>query len=224
MCDCSESILALFYHPNSLQWTEIHHGQGLFAVLLLSHFKFLQLAPSVGNCTSSFGVMMSQFIRKLRYSTKSNGWYFCSLRQTQQREKDSRFTYQVCQTTIQNISDIFITIGSSRTKDGKIRTTLYFVVSFDHSNWFDKEQKGKKLTKANVVHLGCKKHLLGFNPNCSASIQTSRPYQTQIWSISASIQSVSAPSRSARPRSGPPRPISAPSSHLSIELPLLGPV
>jgi hypothetical protein len=30
---CFGSILALFYHPISLQWTENHHSQGLFAVL-----------------------------------------------------------------------------------------------------------------------------------------------------------------------------------------------
>jgi hypothetical protein len=45
---CFESILALFYHPNSLQWIEIHAAAKFDAVRLLSQKLFLQLTPSVG--------------------------------------------------------------------------------------------------------------------------------------------------------------------------------
>ena len=37
------SILALFYHPNSLQWTEIYDAAKFDAVRLLSQKLFLQL-------------------------------------------------------------------------------------------------------------------------------------------------------------------------------------
>uniref|UniRef100_A0A2N9FBM7 Uncharacterized protein n=1 Tax=Fagus sylvatica TaxID=28930 RepID=A0A2N9FBM7_FAGSY len=85
---------------------------------------------------------------------------------------------------------------------------------------------------------------LGFNPNCSASVQTSRPFQTQIWSISPSTQSVSAspshlglglvlhdPSRLRQALLGPERPSSDPICSSSVQtapslsdLPLFSPI
>jgi hypothetical protein len=84
---------------------------------------------------------------------------------------------------------------------------------------------------------------LGFNPNCSASVQTSRPFQ-KIWSISPSTQSVSAspshlglglvlhdPSRLRQALLGPEEPSSDPICSSSVQtapslsdLPLFSPI
>ena len=60
------SVLTLFYYPNSLQWTEIHHVAKFDAVPLLSKKIVPPISAVYGNCTSSFGVVMSQFVREFR--------------------------------------------------------------------------------------------------------------------------------------------------------------
>jgi hypothetical protein len=74
---------------------------------------------------------------------------------TKRKGKDSRILFRkTCRVHISgmsnkpfNISDIFITIGSGRTKERKIRATPYFVVSFVHSNWFNKSKKERNSPK-----------------------------------------------------------------------------
>jgi hypothetical protein len=61
-----ESVLTLFYYPNSLQWTEIHHVAKFDAVPLLSKKIVPPISVVYGNCTSSFGVVMSQFVREFK--------------------------------------------------------------------------------------------------------------------------------------------------------------
>uniref|UniRef100_A0A2N9EPH1 Uncharacterized protein n=1 Tax=Fagus sylvatica TaxID=28930 RepID=A0A2N9EPH1_FAGSY len=49
-----------------LQWTEIHHVAKFDAVPLLSKKIVPPISVVYGNCTSSFGVVMSQFVREFK--------------------------------------------------------------------------------------------------------------------------------------------------------------
>ena len=62
MCFIFCSILS----SNSLQWIEIHRAVRFDAVPLLSQKIPPTIGAVYGNCTSSFDVVMSQFIREFK--------------------------------------------------------------------------------------------------------------------------------------------------------------
>ena len=153
---CFGSILVLFYHPNSLQWIEIHHDQGFICGSITVTFYVPTIGIVCGNCTSSFGAMMSQFIRKLKDSTKSNKWYFCSLRKAQQREKErtqeffsekpAEFTDQVCQTTIQHLGYFHHNkYRPNKGKENQSNAVLFGL--FCSFKWFNKSRKERNSPK-----------------------------------------------------------------------------
>jgi hypothetical protein len=59
-------IFCFILSSNSFQWTEIHRAVRFDAVPLLSQKIPPIIGAVYGNCTSSFGVVMSQFIREFK--------------------------------------------------------------------------------------------------------------------------------------------------------------
>ena len=118
------------------------------------HFKLRRYAVSVRQKAQIFNQEQWMiFLLITANPTKRKG-----LKNSFQKNSPSSHIKYVNQTF--NISDIFITIGSGRTKKRRIRATQYFW-SLLFIQLVQQEQRGKKLTKARIVHLGCIKHLFG---------------------------------------------------------------
>ena len=82
---CFESILALFYHPNSLQWTEIPRFHlRFYNCYILCSFNWRRLWEIALQVLALWCLSSSKSSRMkwvyYRDSTKSNRWYFCSFR------------------------------------------------------------------------------------------------------------------------------------------------
>uniref|UniRef100_A0A2N9HAW0 Uncharacterized protein n=1 Tax=Fagus sylvatica TaxID=28930 RepID=A0A2N9HAW0_FAGSY len=219
---CSESTIVLFYHPISLQWTENHHGQVHQSVQGGSEFITEIQPTATDNIFAHYGRLNKE--KKERKHTGahvvrsnlSSAWASCNLFGLQALIRSLIQLVALLGTSIGGRRPPRPRHGSSRLPEAKKTRQVHISV-----------QKGKKLTKAPIMHLGCVTHLFGVDMGFLGlhidSMGPVRPrsdparllqaISTSVWYSTTHFSSFK-PSRhrSAHPRSvtAPPSPICPP--------------